>query len=132
VNAEHLNELMIIGPITMRSACSRTTLPGRQVWIGVLLHTYQRGGLSKYAAGRKWVMGRPQIQERNRGTQLAGLIMDKTHPTNWPSPTTHFCMGGANCERLRQQDDQFGHARSLSQRSNLPRISGADLKRKSN
>ena len=36
-NAEHLNELMIVGPITVRSACSHHFCPviGR-VWIGVL------------------------------------------------------------------------------------------------
>ena len=36
-NAEHLNELMIVGPITVRSACSHHLCPViGQVWIGVL------------------------------------------------------------------------------------------------
>ena len=36
-NAEHLNELMIVGPITVRSACSHHLCPViGQIWIGVL------------------------------------------------------------------------------------------------
>ena len=36
-NAEHLNELMIVGPITVRSACSHHFCPViGQIWIGVL------------------------------------------------------------------------------------------------
>ena len=50
-NAEHLNELMIVGPITVRSACSHHFCPviGR-VWIGVLPNEHTNViGLSKYA-----------------------------------------------------------------------------------
>jgi len=37
-NAEHLNELMIVGPITVRSACSHHLCPViGQIWIGVFL-----------------------------------------------------------------------------------------------
>ncbi|WP_187171665.1 GTP cyclohydrolase I, partial [Enterococcus faecium] len=36
-NAEHLNELMIVGPITVRSACSHHFCPViGKLWIGVL------------------------------------------------------------------------------------------------
>ena len=36
-NAEHLNELMIVGPITVRSACSHHFCPIMgKIWIGVL------------------------------------------------------------------------------------------------
>ena len=36
-NAEHLNELMIVGPITVRSACSHHLCPViGKIWIGVL------------------------------------------------------------------------------------------------
>jgi GTP cyclohydrolase I len=36
-NAEHLNELMIVGPITVRSACSHHFCPViGQIWIGVM------------------------------------------------------------------------------------------------
>ena len=36
-NAEHLNELMIVGPITVRSACSHHFCPViGKIWIGVM------------------------------------------------------------------------------------------------
>ena len=64
-NAEHLNELMIVGPITVRSACSHHFCPViGQIWIGVLPNERTNViGLSKYARLAEWVMGRPQIQE---------------------------------------------------------------------
>ena len=51
-NAEHLNELMIVGPITVRSACSHHFCPViGQVWIGVLPNEHTNViGLSKYHA----------------------------------------------------------------------------------
>ncbi|MFY8183751.1 MAG: GTP cyclohydrolase I, partial [Polynucleobacter sp.] len=63
-NVSHLNELMIIGPITVRSACSHHLCPimGR-VWIGVLPSKESALiGLSKYSRITEWVMCRPQIQ----------------------------------------------------------------------
>ena len=50
-NAEHLNELMIVGPITVRSACSHHLCPViGQIWIGVLPNEHTNViGLSKYA-----------------------------------------------------------------------------------
>jgi len=80
-NAEHLNELMIVGPITVRSACSHHFCPviGR-VWIGILPNEHTNViGLSKYARITEWVMGRPQIQEE-AVVQLADLIQEKTQP----------------------------------------------------
>ncbi|MEY2622328.1 MAG: hypothetical protein RIT26_2148, partial [Pseudomonadota bacterium] len=64
-NAEHLNELMIVGPITVRSACSHHFCPViGKIWIGVLPNEHTNViGLSKYARLAEWVMGRPQIQE---------------------------------------------------------------------
>ncbi|MBN9325271.1 MAG: GTP cyclohydrolase I, partial [Delftia acidovorans] len=63
-NAEHLNELMIVGPITVRSACSHHLCPViGKIWIGVLPNKNTNGiGLSKYARLVDWIMGRPQIQ----------------------------------------------------------------------
>ncbi len=95
-NAEHLNELMIVGPITVRSACSHHFCPiiGK-VWIGVLPNEHTNViGLSKYARLAKWVMGRPQIQEE-AVVQLADLIMEKTSPDGLAivMEATHFCMG---------------------------------------
>lgn len=48
-NAEHLNELMIVGPITVRSACSHHFCPViGKVWVGVLPNEHTNViGLSK-------------------------------------------------------------------------------------
>ena len=94
-NAERLNELMIVGPITVRSACSHHFCPViGKVWIGVLpnMHTNVIG-LSKYARLAEWVMGRPQIQEE-AVVQLADLIMEKTQPDGLAvvMEASHFCM----------------------------------------
>jgi GTP cyclohydrolase I len=94
-NAEHLNELMIVGPITVRSACSHHFCPviGR-IWIGVLPNEHTNViGLSKYARLAEWVMGRPQIQEE-AVVQLADLIMEKTQPDGLAivMEATHYCM----------------------------------------
>ena len=80
-NAEHLNELMIVGPITVRSACSHHFCPViGKIWIGVLPNEHTNViGLSKYARLAEWVMGRPQIQEE-AVVQLADLIQEKTQP----------------------------------------------------
>lgn len=94
-NAGRLNELMIVGPITVRSACSHHFVPvmGR-LWIGVLPNAGTNViGLSKYARLAEWVMGRPQIQEE-AVVQLADLIQQKTHPDGLAivMQATHFCM----------------------------------------
>ena len=94
-NAEHLNELMIVGPITVRSACSHHFCPviGR-IWIGVLPNEHTNViGLSKYARLAEWVMGRPQIQEE-AVVQLADLIMEKTQPDGLAivMEASHYCM----------------------------------------
>ncbi|CAN7749311.1 GTP cyclohydrolase I [Acidovorax sp. LjRoot66] len=94
-NAEHLNELMIVGPITVRSACSHHFCPViGKVWIGVLPNQNTTViGLSKYARLAEWVMGRPQIQEE-AVVQLADLIQSKTLPDGLAivMEATHFCM----------------------------------------
>ena len=94
-NASRLNELMIVGPITVRSACSHHFVPvmGR-LWIGVLPNENTNViGLSKSARLAEWVMGRPQIQEE-AVVQLADLIQQKTHPDGLAvvMQATHFCM----------------------------------------
>ena len=95
-NAEHLNELMIVGPITVRSACSHHFCPViGKIWIGVMPNEHTNViGLSKYARLAEWVMGRPQIQEE-AVVQLADLIMDKTQPDGLAivMEASHYCMG---------------------------------------
>src|SRR3954471_4216360 len=94
-NAEHLNELMIVGPITVRSACSHHFCPViGKVWIGVMPNEHTNViGLSKYARLAEWVMGRPQIQEE-AVVQLADLIMERTQPDGLAivMEASHYCM----------------------------------------
>ncbi len=94
-NAEHLNELMIVGPITVRSACSHHFCPViGKIWIGVLPNEHTNViGLSKYARLAEWIMGRPQIQEE-AVVQLADLIQLKTQPDGLAivMEASHYCM----------------------------------------
>ena len=94
-NASQLGELMIVGPIKVRSACSHHLCPiiGK-VWIGVLPNAgSELIGLSKYARICDWVMSRPQIQEEavvmladelERCVKAAGLAV--------VMEANHFCM----------------------------------------
>ena len=74
-NVEHLNELMIVGPIAVRSACSHHFVPIiGQLWIGVLPNEGSNLiGLSKFSRVADWVMSRPQIQEEAI-MQLADML----------------------------------------------------------
>lgn len=94
-NAEHLNELMIVGPVTVRSACSHHFCPimGR-LWIGIMPNEHSNLiGLSKYSRLAEWVMSRPQIQEEAI-TQMADLLMNKVSPDGLAvvMEADHFCM----------------------------------------
>jgi GTP cyclohydrolase I len=94
-NAESLNELMIVGPITVRSACSHHLCPimGR-LWIGLMPNEHSNLiGLSKYSRLAEWVMSRPQIQEEAI-TQMAELLLDKVRPDGLAvvMEADHFCM----------------------------------------
>nr|WP_241765696.1 GTP cyclohydrolase I [Hyphomonas chukchiensis] len=94
-NAEGLNELMIVGPITIRSACSHHLCPiiGR-VWIGILPNARSNLiGLSKYARLTDWIMSRPQIQEEAI-IQLAALLETLITPDGIAivMEADHFCM----------------------------------------
>ena len=94
-NAEYLCELMIVGPITVRSACSHHLCPViGKLWVGVLPNKQSNViGLSKYARLVDWIMGRPQIQEEAI-VQLADTIMEKTRPDGLAvvMECSHFCM----------------------------------------
>ncbi len=94
-NVEHLNELMIVGPITVRSACSHHFCPiVGKVWIGVMPNEHSNLiGLSKYARLADWIMSRPQIQEE-AVTQVADLLQDKMQPDGLAviMEAEHFCM----------------------------------------
>jgi GTP cyclohydrolase I len=94
-NVARLSELMIIGPITVRSACSHHLCPilGR-TWVGVMPNEGSALiGLSKYARLVEWVMTRPQIQEEAIA-YLADLLQEKMQPDGLAIviEADHYCM----------------------------------------
>ena len=94
-NISRLDELMVIGPLTVRSACSHHLCPiVGKIWIGVL-HNEKSNliGLSKYARITEWIMGRPQIQEE-AVIQLADILEDKIKPIGLAvvMDADHLCM----------------------------------------
>jgi len=94
-NIERLNELMIVGPVTVRSACSHHLCPiiGK-IWVGVMPNEHSALiGLSKYARLVEWVMARPQIQEE-AVIQLADLLQEKMRPDGLAIvlKADHYCM----------------------------------------
>lgn len=94
-NVAGLSELMIVGPLTVRSACSHHLCPIiGQVWVGVLPNeSSDLIGLSKYARLVDWTMSRPQIQEEAIA-QLADLLQEKMRPDGLAivMKADHFCM----------------------------------------
>ena len=94
-NVERLNELMIVGPITVRSACSHHMCPiFGKVWVGILPNEHSNLiGLSKYARIADWVMSRPQIQEE-AVTMLANELQQRVRPDGLAivMEADHFCM----------------------------------------
>lgn len=94
-NVTRLNELMIVGPITVRSACSHHLCPiiGK-VWIGLLPNEHSNLiGLSKYVRLADWIMSRPQIQEE-AVTMLANELQERVNPDGLAlvMEADHFCM----------------------------------------
>ena len=94
-NVEKLNELLVVGPITVRSACSHHFCPimGR-LWVGVLPNADSNLiGLSKYARLADWIMSRPQIQEEAVKT-LADELERRLAPDGLAviMKADHFCM----------------------------------------
>ena len=94
-NFSHLNELMIVGPIKVRSACSHHLCPilGK-VWIGVLPNEHSNLiGLSKYARVCEWIMSRPQIQEE-AVIMLANELQDRVKPDGLAivMEADHYCV----------------------------------------
>lgn len=94
-NVEKLNELMVVGPITVRSACSHHLCPIMgKLWIGVLPNADSNLiGLSKFARLADWIMSRPQIQEEAVKT-LADELEGKIAPDGLAvvMKADHFCM----------------------------------------
>lgn len=94
-NVSELNELMIVGPIKVRSACSHHLCPVMgKVWVGVLPNAdSELIGLSKYARLTEWIMTRPQIQEE-AVVMLADELESRLHPDGLAivMEASHYCM----------------------------------------
>lgn len=94
-NITQLNELMLVGPLTVRSACSHHFCPIMgNVWIGVIPSAKSDLiGLSKYARLCNWIMNRPQIQEEAI-VMLADELEKRIHPDGIAvvMEATHYCM----------------------------------------
>jgi GTP cyclohydrolase I len=94
-NASRLNELMIVGPVKVRSACSHHLCPIMgKVWVGILPNEHSNLiGLSKYARICEWIMCRPQIQEE-AVTMLANELQARVKPDGLAivMEADHFCM----------------------------------------
>jgi GTP cyclohydrolase I len=94
-NVEKLNELMVVGPITARSACSHHLCPIMgKIWIGVLPNADSNLiGLSKFVRLADWIMSRPQIQEE-AVKNLADELENKIAPDGLAvvMRADHFCM----------------------------------------
>jgi GTP cyclohydrolase I len=94
-NVEKVNELMLIGPLTVRSACSHHLCPiiGK-LWVGVLPKPGSKLiGLSKFARISDWIMSRPQIQEE-AVKNLADHLERELDPAGLAVvvKANHFCM----------------------------------------
>ncbi|MFK7896991.1 MAG: GTP cyclohydrolase I [Myxococcota bacterium] len=94
-NVARLDELMIVGPVTVRSACSHHLCPiVGKIWVGIMPNeNSELIGLSKYARLVEWVMARPQIQEEAIA-QLAELLQNKIQPDGLAivMEADHSCM----------------------------------------
>lgn len=92
-NSKKLDELYIVGPVTVRSTCSHHLVPiiGK-AWVGVL-PSDSLNGLSKFSRLVDWVFGRPQIQEEAT-VQVADLLetLLKPRALGVIVKANHMCM----------------------------------------
>lgn len=92
-NAKKLDEIVIVGPVAVRSTCAHHFCPiiGR-AWIGIIPDS-RIIGLSKFARITEWIMARPQIQEEAT-VQLADAIEQAIQPLALGVVVcaTHSCM----------------------------------------
>ncbi|VTU24465.1 GTP cyclohydrolase 1 [Variovorax sp. SRS16] len=94
-NTSRLNQLMVVGPISVRSACSHHLCPIMgKVWIGILPNEHSNLiGLSKHARICDWILSRPQIQEE-AVMMLADELERRVKPDGLAlvMSSDHFCM----------------------------------------
>lgn len=92
-NTRKLDEMMVVGPITVRSMCSHHLVPIiGSCWIGIIPGE-KLLGLSKFSRICDWIMSRPQIQEEAT-IQLADYIEKVINPAGLAIvvKATHMCM----------------------------------------
>jgi GTP cyclohydrolase I len=96
-NTDKYDELITVGPVTVRSMCSHHHLPieGHAI-LSVLPSIKSKGkvlGLSKYARVVDWFAGRPQIQEALT-QQIATYLFNLLEPRalGVRIQAKHFCM----------------------------------------
>lgn len=92
-NTKKLDEMMVVGPITIRSMCSHHLVPIMgKCWIGIIPGD-KLLGLSKFGRICDWIMSRPQIQEEAT-IQLADYIEKILNPAGLAIvvKATHMCM----------------------------------------
>jgi GTP cyclohydrolase I len=92
-NARQMDEVYVVGPVTVRSTCAHHFAPiVGQAWIGVL-PSKKIIGLSKFARLTAWVMARPQIQEEAT-IMLADELEErlKPHALAVVVRASHLCM----------------------------------------
>lgn len=94
-NVERIDELIVVGPITTRSACSHHFCPIMgKLWVGILPRAESTLiGLSKYTRIAEWVMSRPQIQEE-AVKMLADTLEQYIKPAGLALVVraSHFCV----------------------------------------
>lgn len=92
-NAKQLDEIYLVGPVTVRSACSHHLVPimGR-CWVGILPGD-RVIGISKFARLANWIFRRPQIQEEST-VQLADVLEKAIAPKGLALvvEAQHMCM----------------------------------------
>lgn len=78
-NETAIDELYVVGPVTVRSTCAHHLAPVvGQAWIGVL-PSERIIGLSKFSRVVQWVMARLQMQERAT-QQIADVLEQALQP----------------------------------------------------
>ena len=92
-NVKQLDEMYIVGPITIRSACSHHLVPiVGKAWIGIM-PSDRVIGISKFNRIVDWVMSRPHIQE-----EAAIMLADELENLMKPNglavliKAQHMCM----------------------------------------
>lgn len=93
-NVNQVDELYVVGPIKIRSACAHHLVPiTGQVWVGVLPQD-KLIGLSKFHRTAQHIASRPQIQE-----EMTAQIADRLEQLTTPKGlavlvrASHLCCG---------------------------------------